>query len=115
MNINRCTPFRETVCRAGMIEVNVTQKYVLHVGLIDPKVMQSSQHVIECGFRSGIEQNYAIFRFQSDRGNDAGAAELAGIDDVQLQSELHKTETSRMQRGNPAIAPSGQPQYSVAR
>lgn len=101
MNVDRCSQFSETVRGASMIEMNVTQKYVLHIGRFDPCLPQAGHHVLECGFGASIEQNDTVVCFQRGSGNDSAVAELPGIDDVQVQSELHKTETSYMQSRNP--------------
>ena len=67
---------------AGVIEVNVAKKNMAHVFGPEASLAKPGHHIVEGGFRTGIEKGEAVIGFKRSSGDDAGAAELVSVDDV---------------------------------
>ena len=68
---------------AGVIEMNVAKKDMAHVLDLEAGLAESGHNIVERGFRTGIEKGEAVIGFERGRGDDAGAAELVSVDDVE--------------------------------
>ena len=119
MHVNRRAGFSETVSRSSMIEMNMTEKNVAHIDWLDSVLIEPGDHIAERRFRSGIEEDDAVVSLQRRSGDNSRTAQLQSIDDVRIQSALHKSETGQLQmvkreNASPNIT-SRRNKYSVAR
>ena len=99
MDINRRSGFSETVSRSRMIEMNMTEKNVAHIDWLDSVLVEPGDHIAKRRFRSGIEEDDALVSLQCRSRDNSRVAQLQSIDDVRIQSALHKSETGRLQMG----------------
>ena len=110
MHINRRAGFSETVSRSSMIEMNMTEKNVAHIDWLDSMLVEPDHHIAKRRFRSGIEEDDAVVSLQRRSSDNFRAAQLQSIDDVWIQSALHKSETGQLQMGKREM----RPKYYVA-
>ena len=82
---------------AGVIEMNVAEKNMAHVVGLEAGLAKPGHHIVEGGFRTGIEKDEAVIGFKRRSGDDAGAAELVSVDDVD-HCRLKKQQTLNAQR-----------------
>ncbi len=97
VDVNRCSRFRESPRGPGVIEMNVTEKNVAHIRRVRAGLAESSSHVLESRFRSGIEEGDAVFSLERGRGNDTGVTELFSIKDRD-QGRIKKYELRNRRR-----------------
>ncbi len=74
--------FRQSPGRAGVIEVDVTEEEMPHVIRREADRFHPCDNVLEGGFRAAIEEGEAVVRFEHRGGDDLGALELKGVDDM---------------------------------
>ena len=110
MHVNRRSGFSETVSRSSMIEMNMTEKNVAHIDCLDSVLAELGDHIAERRFRPGIEEDDAVVSLQRRSSDNFRAAQLQSIDDVWIQSALHKSETGQLQMGKKET----RPKYYVA-
>jgi hypothetical protein len=85
---------------ASVIEMNVAEKNMAHILGLEADLAESSHHIVEGGFRTGIEKGKAVIGFKRGRGDDAGAAELVSVDDMDHYGRK-KRRAFRAQRPTP--------------
>ena len=83
---------------AGVIEVNVAQKNMAHVFGPEANLAKPGHHIVEGGFRTGIEKGEAVIGFKRSSGDDAGAAELVSVDDVDHRGKDVRRQMSEVRR-----------------
>ena len=79
MDINCCAQFRESPRRAGVIEMNVTQKNMAHVFRVRAGLAESSSDVFISRFGPGIEQRNSVVRLERGRGHNPSVPKLSRI------------------------------------
>lgn len=84
MDVNGCAEIREPPRRAGVIEVDVANKYVPHISRLEAMRAQFGGDIVERRFRSGIEERDAVSSFQRGRRDDSGPAKLSCIENVDV-------------------------------
>src|SRR5947209_12249972 len=94
---------------AGVIEMNVAEKKVTNVPGVEPRFPEVGYHIVEGGFRPGIEQRNPVVGFQGGGGDDAGMAELTGVEDMN-----HNRSDRKVVRRRKAITVVSAPQKFVA-
>jgi hypothetical protein len=85
MDVNRRAELGESPRRASVVEMNVTEEDMLNVASRSANVPQSSNDISKGRLRAGIEQDKPVVRFQRRRRDDARAAELNSIEDMNFQ------------------------------
>src|SRR5437588_2096048 len=86
MHVDRRAQFREPPGRAGVIEMDMTEKDAPNVARIEPKFAELVRDIVEGRFRPGIEKRQPIVRFERGRCDDAGPAEMLRIENVNHSS-----------------------------
>ena len=85
MDINCCARSaspartRKSPRRAGVIEMNVTQKNMPHVFRLEAGFAKIDNHIVKGRFRSGIEQRNSVIRLERGRGHNSGVPKLSRI------------------------------------
>jgi hypothetical protein len=89
MHVNYRAEFRETPRRAGMIEMDVTEKNMPDITDGEAPLRKLRDHGLEGRLRAGIEKDQAIIGLERSRGDDAAPAEVLRIENVNhYQSSL---------------------------
>jgi hypothetical protein len=79
MHIDFRAQFRKSPRRAGVIEMNVTEKNVADIVRRETGFAKIDNHIVECRFRPGIEQRDTGTGLEGGRGNNSGVAKLSCI------------------------------------
>ena len=82
MDIDRRAQFGETPRGAGVIEMNVAEKNVANVARRDAELRERGCDGVERRFRSGIEKHRAFVCLEQGRRDDATAAEMQSVENV---------------------------------
>src|SRR5436190_12581784 len=82
MNVDRRAELGEPPGGPGVIEMNVTQENVANVARFGAELAQFVSDRFKSRFRSGIEKGQALAGFEGRHRDDAAAAEMLRIQDV---------------------------------
>src|SRR4051794_2675733 len=82
MDVNGRVQFRETPGSARVIEMDVAEEHVADVARIETMLGGFARDIVEGRFRAGIEKDRAIVCLEQSRRDDAGPAEMLGIENV---------------------------------
>src|ERR1051326_8599864 len=82
MDIDRRAQFGEAPRSAGVIEMNVAEKNAADVARFRAEFGERVRNVVEGRLRTGIEKHKSFVRLERRRGNDAGRAQMLGVENV---------------------------------
>ena len=82
MNMNRRAQFGETPRRSRVIEVDVAEENVAHVVRRKAGCAHRRGNIPESRVRAGVEKDDAVTRLERGHGDDAGPAQVQGVEDV---------------------------------
>ena len=88
MHINFCVQFPEPPCRAGVIEMNVTQENVTEVLGLEAGFSKIDNHIVKSRFRTGVEKREAIVGCERGRGDNSRVAKLSRIENMDFHAPL---------------------------
>jgi hypothetical protein len=96
MDINRFAEVGKAPGGAGMIEMDVAEENVPNVVRQKAKMSKLGGKILKGGFRADIKKNEARGSFESSRGDDPGATELPGIENVDHVATTCASSSAKM-------------------
>ena len=82
MDVDDCAKFGKAPCRTGVIEMNVAQKRVAHIGGRETNFTEFGGNILERRFGTDIEKHKPVVGLDSGHSNDAWPVEHACIENV---------------------------------